>query len=109
MVQLDFGCGVGLLRYAWSGPMSDSESKNEIAAFGVPDRHFLRLAFDLLKGLESQSRERGHSTLASLIEIAKTEAEDALRADAENFPDPASENKLLRLVKAIRTKAASAK
>jgi hypothetical protein len=63
----------------------------------------------LLKGLESQSRERGHSTLASLIEIAKTEAEDALRADAETFPDSASENRLLRMVKAIRTKAGSAK
>jgi hypothetical protein len=89
--------------------MSDSESKSQIAAFGVPDRHFLRLAFDLLNGLESQSRERGHSALASLIEIAKTEAEDALRADAETLSNAASENKLLRLVKAIRTKAASAR
>jgi hypothetical protein len=70
-------------------------------AFGVPERHFLRLAVDLLSGLELQTRERGYSTLASLVDIAKSEAEDALRA--ATVPD---EHKLHRLVNAIRAEAA---
>ena len=90
--------------------MSNSGSTTQGGStFGVPDRHFLRLAFDLLNGLELQSRERGHATLASLIDIAKIEAADALRIDAEKLPDTPSENKLLRLVKAIGTQAASSK
>ena len=74
-------------------------------AFGIPDRHFLRLAFDLLSGLELQSRERGHSTLASLIDIAKSEAQESLRAAAESNQDVPAENKLLRLAKAMRRQA----
>jgi hypothetical protein len=85
--------------------MSDSASTRAEGTFGVPERHFLRLALDLLKGLELQSRERGHSTLASLIDIAKSEAEDALRADDEGSREVLGEGKLVRLAKAIRTKA----
>ncbi len=85
--------------------MSDSESKSPGAGpFGVPDSHFLRLAIDLLQGLELQSRERGHATLASLIDIAKTEAEGALRTNG----DTSGETKLLRLVKAIRSQVSAA-
>ena len=74
--------------------------------FGVPERHFLHLAVDLLSGLGLQSRERGHSTLASLIDIAKSEAEAALRAANESNQEVPAEAKLLRLAKAIRRQAA---
>jgi hypothetical protein len=89
--------------------MSDAGSKTQgDGAFGVPNGHFLRLAFDLLQGLELQCRERGQPKLASLIDVAKTEAEDALRIDAERFLESPGETKLLRLVNAIRSQITTA-
>jgi hypothetical protein len=87
--------------------MSDPGSTPAKDTFGVPEGHFLRLAVDLLSGLELQSRERGHSTLASLIDIAKSEAEEALRAAPGSNQEVPAEAKLLRLAKAIRKRAAN--
>ena len=86
--------------------MSDPAPTRAEGTFGVHERHFLHLAVDLLSGLELQSRKRGHSTLASLIDIAKSEAEEALRAAAESKQEVPAEAKLLRLAKAIRKRAA---
>ena len=86
--------------------MAGPASMQAKGTFGVPEPHFLRLAIDLLSGLELQSRERGHSTLASLIDIAKSEAEDALRATTESIQVAPAGAKLLRLAKAIRKQAA---
>lgn len=88
--------------------MSDIHSQVEgtTSDFGIPDQHFLRLAQDLLNGLELQSRERGHTTLASLIKLAKAEAADGLVRLSTSKESPL-ETRLLRLVNAIRTQASS--
>ena len=89
--------------------MSDTPltAEGSSSDFGIPDQHFFRLALDLLNGLELQSRERGHTTLASLIEVAKAEAADGLMRASETRDLPA-EARLLRLVNAIRTRASAA-
>src|SRR6185436_7617801 len=89
--------------------MSDTQSDagRDSSTFGIPDHHFLQLVLDLLKGLELQTRERGHGSLASLIEIAKTEAAAGL-ARLSKTTEPPVETKLLRLVNVIRTHASPA-
>jgi hypothetical protein len=83
--------------------MSVSESKllHSQLTFGVPDRHFLRRAIDQLEELGLESHERGHPMFASLLDIAKSEAEDALRTGAVDDGRSADEAKLLRVVKEI--------
>ena len=49
----------------------------------VADRKFLRNAVDVLEQLRAESEVRGHLMLASLLEIAKGEAEDGLRTQAK--------------------------
>jgi len=89
--------------------MSESEPNSPSSGtFGIPDSHFLRLAVDLLGGLELQSRERGHAALASLVESAKAQAEATLLTNGEGRPDASSEPKLLRLVNAIRSQVIAA-
>jgi hypothetical protein len=49
----------------------------------VADRKFLRNAIDLLDQLRSESEMRGHVMLASLLDIARGEAEDGLNTQAK--------------------------
>lgn len=44
--------------------------------------YFLRSVLQDLEALEIASSRRGHSLLASMIELAKVEAEDCLRTEA---------------------------
>jgi hypothetical protein len=82
--------------------MSDSISQPAITtSFGVPESNFLRLAADVLTGLELQSRERGLERLAALIGAAKVDAEGSLQTPGEGGRDTA-ETKLLKIVGAIR-------
>jgi hypothetical protein len=48
----------------------------------VVDEKFLRTTAAILERLRAQSANRGHPLLASLLEIAKGEAEDDLRTRA---------------------------
>jgi hypothetical protein len=87
--------------------MADTHSNAQTCpVFGIPEHHFLRLALDVLSGLEIQSRERGHDTLASLIEIARGEAAGGQSRLSERIDLP-GEPKLLRLANALRTRALS--
>jgi hypothetical protein len=45
----------------------------------APDTSFLTRAIDILQALRERSLERGHPMLASLVEMARIEAEDDLR------------------------------
>lgn len=44
----------------------------------LKDEAFLRKVAELLEGIRTESELRGHTMLASLLEIAKGEAEDGL-------------------------------
>ena len=46
----------------------------------MPNRDFLRLTAEILERLELESSSRGNRMLASLLDIARTEAEDGLKA-----------------------------
>ena len=46
------------------------------------DEHFLRCVMQALERLRDASQDRGHSMLASMIDLAKVEAEDELRTKA---------------------------
>lgn len=48
----------------------------------VVDERFLRTTAEILERLRTQSENRGHPLLASLLAIAKGEAEDDLRTRA---------------------------
>lgn len=52
------------------------------APFG-PDDRFLREALEVLERLRSECEWRGHPLLASLLDIARSEAEDDLKTCAE--------------------------
>jgi len=49
------------------------------------DESFLRNAVETLDRLGAQSEQRGHMLLASLISIAKGEAEDGIRTRAQDI------------------------
>ncbi len=46
------------------------------------DEHFLRCVLQALERLRDASQNRGHPMLASMIDLAKAEAEDDLRTHA---------------------------
>ena len=54
-------------------------SKSDSDIFGMPTRDFLRLTAEILERLELESSSRGNRMLASLLDIARTEAEDGLK------------------------------
>jgi hypothetical protein len=60
--------------------VSEAESKPRLDTFGLPNRDFLRLTAEILETLELESHSRGNRMLASLLDIARTEAEDGLKA-----------------------------
>jgi len=70
-------------------------SRPRLDTFGMPHRDFLRLTAEILERLELESSSRGNRMLASLLDIARTEAEDALHAQAHQ---QASEETNLRSV-----------
>ena len=47
------------------------------------DDDFLRVAIQAIDRIREKSIERGHLMLASLLDMAKTEAEDELRTNAK--------------------------
>jgi hypothetical protein len=50
----------------------------------APDADFLRVVIQAVRRLQETCAERGHPLLASLLDIARAEAEDDLRTDAQN-------------------------
>jgi hypothetical protein len=63
--------------------MSARSLKSTVIYFPpIADNNFLKNAADLLEGLRAESEFRGHPLLASLVAIAKGEAEDALTTNA---------------------------
>ena len=50
----------------------------------APDSDFLRMVIQAVRRLQETCAERGHPLLASLLDIARAEAEDELRTDAQN-------------------------
>ena len=67
----------------------------------MPNRDFLRLTAEILERLELESSSRGNRMLASLLDIARTEAEDGLKTK-EHEPTP-EETNLRRVVRDIST------
>ena len=47
------------------------------------DHEFLRIAIQAIERIREKSLEHGHLMLASLLDMARTEAEDALRTYAK--------------------------
>ena len=60
--------------------VSETESGPDLDTFGMPNREFLRLTAEILERLELESSSRGNRMLASLLDIARAEAEDGLKA-----------------------------
>jgi len=48
----------------------------------VTDENFLRKVAEILERLRTESQQRGHSLLASMLDVAKAEAQDGLRTQA---------------------------
>ena len=60
--------------------VSETESGSDLDPFGMPNKDFLRLTAEILERLELESSSRGNRMLASLLDIARAEAEDGLQA-----------------------------
>ena len=51
-----------------------------------PDDDFLRVAIQAIERIRERSVERGHLMLGSLLDMAKSQAEDELRSNAKPKP-----------------------
>jgi len=60
--------------------VSETEFGPVLDTFGMPNKDFLRLTAEILERLELESSSRGNRMLASLLDIARAEAEDGLQA-----------------------------
>lgn len=47
----------------------------------VSDEHFLRKVSEILERLRRESEQRGHPLLASVLDVARAEAQDGLRTE----------------------------
>jgi hypothetical protein len=59
------------------------------------DQDFLQVAIQVIERIREKSLEHGHGMLASLLDMAKAEAEDALRTYAkppQQVPEPKPTN-----------------
>jgi hypothetical protein len=67
----------------------------------MPNSDFLRLTAEILARLELESSSRGNRMLASLLDIAKSEAEDGLKA--RDYQQTAEETNLRSVLMEIST------
>jgi hypothetical protein len=84
----------------------EQSSETESSVSAVQRDRFLEVVSQVLERLRLESERRGHRLIASLIDIAKTAAEDDLRTHGP--PPSPEEARLIRIVGDIGRETASA-